>query len=623
MNSPTRHLAKLLRRQHRSTLTTKRERQAYEATAAADDDDDAKTILSEPSIVRLHHEDNGAAEVLLETWPSHHEDEEETKTTYSDQDDHVSHEEEEDDILAVAPPVLRMTKSLPPFALPKLPKFFRNTTPRNASANMSQRAAKPSWNVHARDDGTAEVVLPETQLTESIHLRRTASAPTQASTCMPRQTFHLLILQGHNLLSSSNAQPICRVLVQDENNNNHHHGGSTTNAIGETPPGLVDALNPHNSIYGGEACTFCIQGTGKTKICIQLIGDNNRQDDMPKVEFTMDQVVAGRNNENSKSRQSPNRWVTFQPPLGQGESLQHDKQKDPQDNQQDHLPRLQIRLIQTSRRIQRYCSNATLTTQNLEWHSRVPVSLHVYDVTQHERVQEINNYLKPLGMGGIFHASVEVYGREYSFGGASSLPPDQQHETGIFLSRPKQCPGHHYRETLHLGACELTERQVRAIVRDLKPRWMALQYNIFRKNCCHFARALAIELGVGDLPRWTYSFAETVEPFEPVLRGIADNKPQPLWRDVDDLADDTTTITTPTVASLVTSSQARQAQPELTSVTMNKERGVAPAKSASRPLQQSLIGKSEPAGFLATSRMRRSFPSRRIKVSTIVDWHTK
>jgi hypothetical protein len=74
---------------------------------------------------------------------------------------------------------------------------------------------------------------------------------------------------------------------------------------------------------------------------------------------------------------------------------------------------------------------------------------------------------------------------------------------------------HHYRESVFLGDCELSLQQVNCILDDLRPKWLARDYNIFRKNCAFFSRDFAIELGVGDIPEWVFSLATTAEFIEP------------------------------------------------------------------------------------------------------------
>ena len=74
---------------------------------------------------------------------------------------------------------------------------------------------------------------------------------------------------------------------------------------------------------------------------------------------------------------------------------------------------------------------------------------------------------------------------------------------------------HHYRESVYLGDCELSIKQVTSILDSLRPKWLARSYNLFRKNCAFFSREFAIELGVGDIPEWVFSLATTAEFIEP------------------------------------------------------------------------------------------------------------
>jgi len=128
--------------------------------------------------------------------------------------------------------------------------------------------------------------------------------------------------------------------------------------------------------------------------------------------------------------------------------------------------------------------------------------LHIYDVSNDKRVAKFNSVTHVVGGGGVFHGAVQVYGLEYSFGGSD------REETGVFCNKPRQCPMHHYRESIFLGDCDLTRAQVHAIVDLLKPQWMAPSYNLLRRNCCSFSKELAAELGVGNVPAWLHQFAD-------------------------------------------------------------------------------------------------------------------
>ena len=132
--------------------------------------------------------------------------------------------------------------------------------------------------------------------------------------------------------------------------------------------------------------------------------------------------------------------------------------------------------------------------------SRSPVTLHIYDVSNDCRVANFNAIAKNLN-GGIYHAAVEIYGREFSFGGSKF------DTTGIFACKPRKCPMHHYRESQYLGDCDLNPAQVNQIINKMKPEWMAKTYNVLRKNCCFFSKEFAAELGVGSIPEWVYSLA--------------------------------------------------------------------------------------------------------------------
>jgi hypothetical protein len=130
--------------------------------------------------------------------------------------------------------------------------------------------------------------------------------------------------------------------------------------------------------------------------------------------------------------------------------------------------------------------------------STTPIMLNVYDVSNDSRIENLNDYIKAVGAGGIFHVAIEVFGREWSFGSTRNNIKRCRNISGVFSSIPKQRPMHHYRETIYLGDCHLAHSQVQGILKSLKPLWLAHSYNLFRKKCCFFSREFAMELGVGD-----------------------------------------------------------------------------------------------------------------------------
>lgn len=125
--------------------------------------------------------------------------------------------------------------------------------------------------------------------------------------------------------------------------------------------------------------------------------------------------------------------------------------------------------------------------------------MHIYDVTGVGVVSGANQLLRPLGTGA-FHAGVEVYGQEYSFGYC-------EEESGIFCCDPTECEEHKYRETIQMGETSMSPDEVGYLIDDLSASWLGNSYDLLRRNCCHFSDGLCVALGVGHLPGWVLNLA--------------------------------------------------------------------------------------------------------------------
>mmetsp|Transcript_75377 Transcript_75377/g.233167 ORF Transcript_75377/g.233167 Transcript_75377/m.233167 type:complete len:210 (-) Transcript_75377:34-663(-) len=141
------------------------------------------------------------------------------------------------------------------------------------------------------------------------------------------------------------------------------------------------------------------------------------------------------------------------------------------------------------------------------------VTLHIYDVGLSDEVQQVNNVLRPFGMGA-FHCGVEVYGWEWSFRGIAPDDDDVScsdlgalEGSGIFCCRPRSSDGHVYREALPMGKTALSETEVLRMIQDMQEHWSGKCYDILTKNCCHFSDELCRRLGVGSVPDWVLSLA--------------------------------------------------------------------------------------------------------------------
>lgn len=125
--------------------------------------------------------------------------------------------------------------------------------------------------------------------------------------------------------------------------------------------------------------------------------------------------------------------------------------------------------------------------------------MHIYDVFADDRVEAVNDVLHTLGTGA-FHAGVEVYGEEWSYGFTPM-------ESGLVVCGPKSNPAHRYRESIVMGTTPLSLAEVETLLLQMAKEWPGQAYDLLLHNCCHFCDALCIRLGVGALPVWVTNLA--------------------------------------------------------------------------------------------------------------------
>ncbi|CAE8585092.1 unnamed protein product [Polarella glacialis] len=134
------------------------------------------------------------------------------------------------------------------------------------------------------------------------------------------------------------------------------------------------------------------------------------------------------------------------------------------------------------------------------------VLINVYDLGDEDVFQRINRFSTindRVLVGGVYHAGVEIYGYEWSYGFTD------QPNSGVFPSPPRCVGQHTYRATVVLGQSMLSAREVNDALAYLKQRWQGMDYHLLHKNCLDFANALCIELGVGRMPGWIDRYART------------------------------------------------------------------------------------------------------------------
>lgn len=127
------------------------------------------------------------------------------------------------------------------------------------------------------------------------------------------------------------------------------------------------------------------------------------------------------------------------------------------------------------------------------------IILHIYDVFADDRVQAVNNVFRSVGTGA-FHAGVEAFGEEWSFGCTSG-------GSGITACEPKRNPCHRYREEVVMGTISMTPAEFEEVLKELEQQWLGPDYNLLTRNCCHFCDAFCRRLGVGPLPEWVSNLA--------------------------------------------------------------------------------------------------------------------
>ncbi|KAF0484863.1 DUF862-domain-containing protein [Gigaspora margarita] len=124
---------------------------------------------------------------------------------------------------------------------------------------------------------------------------------------------------------------------------------------------------------------------------------------------------------------------------------------------------------------------------------KTPVYINVYDMLPKGKIADIG-YMFGIG---VFHSGVEVYDKEYNFGGHDF------DSTGVFIMRPRIGPPNlTFKESVFMGHTSLSKEEVKNVIEELSKEWSGNSYNLLTRNCNHFTSDLCNILVGKPAPNW-------------------------------------------------------------------------------------------------------------------------
>eukprot|EP00928_Gymnodinium_smaydae_P017247 TRINITY_DN16596_c0_g2_i1.p1 TRINITY_DN16596_c0_g2~~TRINITY_DN16596_c0_g2_i1.p1 ORF type:complete len:313 (-),score=10.85 TRINITY_DN16596_c0_g2_i1:141-1079(-) len=124
------------------------------------------------------------------------------------------------------------------------------------------------------------------------------------------------------------------------------------------------------------------------------------------------------------------------------------------------------------------------------------VVVHVYDLwgVKSPATRLWNNLAKHFG---VFHTAVEVYGREWYFGGML----DGQFDGVHVMDAPMQHAVHRHRVSIAMGRTMLSASDLDELIPLMRMRWPSWSYDPMRRNCHHFSNFFCQLLGFPAGPK--------------------------------------------------------------------------------------------------------------------------
>eukprot|EP00930_Biecheleria_cincta_P049607 TRINITY_DN34808_c0_g1_i1.p1 TRINITY_DN34808_c0_g1~~TRINITY_DN34808_c0_g1_i1.p1 ORF type:complete len:537 (-),score=89.69 TRINITY_DN34808_c0_g1_i1:369-1979(-) len=148
------------------------------------------------------------------------------------------------------------------------------------------------------------------------------------------------------------------------------------------------------------------------------------------------------------------------------------------------------------------------------WNS---VFLNVYDVSESQLIQKINRIFTAddrLLAGGVFHAGVELFGKEWCYG--ATVPG----RSGVGAVMPRMHPQHRYRATVYMGSTDKSPEQISALLARMAGEWPGSEYHLIHHNCLSFCNVLLEKLGLRKIPGWVDRAARAASQVDNAVQAV-------------------------------------------------------------------------------------------------------
>jgi len=151
------------------------------------------------------------------------------------------------------------------------------------------------------------------------------------------------------------------------------------------------------------------------------------------------------------------------------------------------------------------------------------VYCNVYDLGDSETFRQINAFTtgnNNVLVAGLFHAGIEVYGGEWSYGFT------EEDRSGVSCIHPRTHPQHTYKTTVPLGVTKLGSKEVADVCARMAREWRGNNYNLIHNNCQNYANALCQELGVARIPGWVDRIARAASAIDTTSKHVVEQAHQ-------------------------------------------------------------------------------------------------